>query len=280
MYIIGSMNGDLKVLSLLYVQQSKDDGFWTRISKYLLRFDKPHEYLLEVFECIIPKIVPLLQEYSNDVDQMIITAKEMRKSAMLSLIPDLSGVKAPELDSRFLYNLGNSNLIYKNLIMVMLIIPFENLKQTDLLQTLKKLLDFGNSVSIVRSYSLDISNSLDANYSSKLKYLTPNNFQIIWDFHGERRNYLRYQLRQIYNLCHESQVLNDKFSIVVTALLMAKNEILWYFRNISQADSKKLKTSSYIDKNIFELLNLETSLGKVILENEESKCKSFKNRCN
>jgi hypothetical protein len=268
---MGLMNSDLKILSLMYIQQIRDDVYWTRLVKLLIRFDKPHEYLLEIFECVVPKIVPLIQEYATDVDQMIITAQEMRKSAMLSLIPDLSGVKAPQLESNFLHNLGNSNMMYKNLMMAILIIPYENLKHTDLLQTLKKLSNFSTSLSIVRSESISLSAALDSSYLSKVKSVISTSNQSLWDFHAERRDYLRYQLRQIYNLCHEKQVLTDKFSVVFTALLMAKNEILWYFRNLHSMDPKKVKSLQSFDMNIFDLLNVTTSLGNTLLENEESK---------
>ena len=250
-------------------QTTQRDGIATnlaRVTKLLLRLDGPHQVLLDTFEIFLPKLVPLILESVTDLDHILISAHEMRKSGIFNLVQD-SNQKFSDLNSKFLSNLGNSDTIYKTLLLSIIILPVENLKQTLLLSSLKNILNFGNSVSLFRSESMDLLNLLDAKYLSKIKSVFTNassDFQSCWVFHAERRNYLRFQLRQIYNLCQFDQILENNFSIVVNALLMAKNEILWYFRNNNQVYMDKIKSKKLeldLDLNIFELLNLTVSIG-------------------
>ena len=281
--MVSSINSDLKFLLLVYINQSKVLDKWTRIERFITQMDNPHAYLIRAFHDILPKIVPLILEYKYDLDQILVSANEMRKLAILSLIPDLSGVKAPDIDKKFLKNLGNSNNIFKNLMMAILVVPFENLKQTDVLEMLKRLLNLGISISLVRSVSIHVGTHIDNSYGQKMKVLITNaqsKFNEIWGFHAERRNFLRYQLRQIYHLSQEEKIIIDKFQIVITALQMAKNEIFWYFRNLALADTdKKIKSKGVLDLNIFELLNLITSLGTRLIEIQECKIYVAYNSC-
>lgn len=61
-------------------------------------------------------------------------------------------------------------------------------------------------------------------------------------YHYDRRQFLRLQLYQTYELLREKPaMIVPKLSLVLASLSMAKEEILWYFRHTEKPSPKSSK---------------------------------------
>ena len=119
------------------------------------------------------------------------------------------------------------NETFKSVVMSTLLLPHECQKQPQLVEYLQKTLKFGCVVPLVRREKLDllgeVENFVKANSkASKVKSVivdaSTSGFYQTWTFHAERRDYLRYQLKQILNLCDDAQLLVNKSPVSIYAM--------------------------------------------------------------
>ena len=73
----------------------------TRLSKFILTFDKPTPAIQDVLSPLASKIVGLLVSFKPDLEfRTLSSADKLRNQAALSLTPQMSGIKAPEPDEK------------------------------------------------------------------------------------------------------------------------------------------------------------------------------------
>lgn len=107
-YLISDLQADLKVVATLYAAAMSVTGnstdissSWLRISKLLSAIDKPFAFLMDQNSLVAPRIASLVLEIAPDIDsKLLLSAQSYRKEGILSLVPELSGVRAPELDDK------------------------------------------------------------------------------------------------------------------------------------------------------------------------------------
>ncbi len=105
-FLISELQGDLKVLAGVYAAVTStvtgtENPLWLRISRLLTTIDKPFAFLMDQVSVIAPRIAALVLETAPDVDQkLLLPASSYRKEGLLSLVTELSGVRAPELDDK------------------------------------------------------------------------------------------------------------------------------------------------------------------------------------
>jgi hypothetical protein len=107
-YLIADLQADLKVVATIYVASASTTGniaetntSWPRISKLLSLIDKPFAFLMDQTSLVAPRLATIVLEIAPDIDsKLLLSAQSYRKDGILSLVPELSGVRAPELDDK------------------------------------------------------------------------------------------------------------------------------------------------------------------------------------
>ena len=102
--MIAKMHNEFKIISALYSKTCSGKGgaevpYWFKISKLLVLVNKPYQLITETFASVAPRIASTVLELSDEIDQRLLTtAQSHRKGGILSLLPEMSGVTAPETD--------------------------------------------------------------------------------------------------------------------------------------------------------------------------------------
>ena len=111
------------------------------------------------------------------------------------------------------------NETFKSVVLITILLPHECQKQPQLVDFLQKTLKFGCVLPLVRREKLDLlyevenfvkANSKASRVRNVILEATSSGFYQTWNFHAERRDYLRYQLGQILTLCDDANLLINK----------------------------------------------------------------------
>ncbi|KAJ3087635.1 hypothetical protein HK102_010603, partial [Quaeritorhiza haematococci] len=173
--------------------------------------------------------------------RLILTADGFRKLALLSLTPEMSGIKAPDPDEKHLRELTGMMQLFSGVVVGALIAPIELLRSPGGCGDLVRMvMSYGYLLPEVRNETLSISTEFETtvkhgNKMSKLKSFVnetlPASYQTSPNFHRDRREYLRHQLKLMMCLLDNHELLCSKFWMIVAALGFARDEILWYFQH-------------------------------------------------
>jgi hypothetical protein len=102
--MIAKMQNEFKITSSIYSKTCSAKGGaevpnWFKISKLLVLVNKPFQFVMETFANIAPRIASIVLELSDEIDQRLLaTCQSHRKGGILSLVPEMSGVTAPDTD--------------------------------------------------------------------------------------------------------------------------------------------------------------------------------------
>lgn len=107
--------------------------------------------------------------------------------------------------------------------MGVLLSPNECSKRPELLDILQNTFAFGSVVTLVRDSSLNLISDFEAfgkmnQKTARVQAMTQDatngkGFSAAWGFHKERRDYLRYQIKQMLNLAHDTSLLKKKTTV-------------------------------------------------------------------
>ncbi|RKO86322.1 Nck-associated protein 1 [Blyttiomyces helicus] len=235
----------------------------SRLARFLTSYEKPIPVIQEQLTAMAPKICALLIEKKSDLDQRLcMTADGFRKLAILSLTPEMSGVKAPEPDEKQLHGLTTMNREYAMIVIGLLVCPTELVKNTAAIDLLKQTLTYGFMLPIMFNIAAEYEQTAKAH--SKLGKLKNTVSEALAAssvssqlFHKERREFLRHQMKQILCLIPDTRMLCSKFSVIATAMGFAKDEILWYFHHFDRdaiGKRKGKKEAKVFDLGVVEMI--------------------------
>ncbi|KND04510.1 uncharacterized protein SPPG_00238 [Spizellomyces punctatus DAOM BR117] len=284
-YMLASLGPERKLIAAGYckawlVDFGEPERNFNRLSKFLLTYEKPLPVIQDNCTTLAPKIISLLLEMKPDLDQRLcMTADNFRKMAILSLTPEMSGIKAPEPDEKHLRGLTVMNRQFNILVIGFLVCPSEVGKQPACIELLKQGLSYGYAMPLVRNEMLNIIGEYE--HSSKAYKKLANMKGVVSDtltvtattapiFHKERRDYLRHQIKQMLCLCGERRILCSKFPMVASAMGFARDEILWYFYHLdmdAMGKRKGKKDVRLLDVGVVELIWLIKDLAKSLRKN-------------
>ncbi|KAI9099727.1 Nck-associated protein 1, partial [Phlyctochytrium arcticum] len=255
-------------------------GLLLRLAKFLNHYDKPLPVMQENLSNLSSRILGLVLEMKPDLDsRLCMTADNLRKMAVLSLTPEMSGIKAPEADEKHLRGLTQMNRQHSVITIAFLIAPSEISKQLSSVDILKQALTYGYSLPLVRNEMLNLITEFE--HSSKAHKKIPVMKSLVSEsltaaalsapnFHRDRRDYLRHQLKQMVCLSGDNRILCTKFPIIASALGFARNEIMWYFHHLDvdiNGRRKGKKDTRVIDVGVVELIGLVKELGRNLRRN-------------
>ncbi|KAJ3279440.1 Nck-associated protein 1, partial [Borealophlyctis nickersoniae] len=286
-YMVHGLGNERKIVASGYakaweVVNRNQEIQWARLSRFIANHEKPLAALQESLGPVAPRIFSFVLELKMDLTTRLgVTAEGYRKTGVLSLVPEMSGVKAPEADEKHLLGLTLQNRIFSTIIIGFLVCPQEIIKNPASLDVLKQALGYGYVVPLVRNETLNYTSEFDASIKSHSKLskilkgvindtLTLNQ-PLIHPFHAGRRDYLRHHLRQILSLVSSSTpLLCAKFAVVTAALGFAREEILWYFWHLDDAagggkKKKKAVEGRGWDTGVVELCWLVGEVGRRIM---------------
>ncbi|TPX33710.1 hypothetical protein SmJEL517_g03449 [Synchytrium microbalum] len=269
------VTGYAKAWSLSQSLQGVGEPNFSRISKFIIAYEKPMSAIQESLVPAAPRIAQLLVALKNDVDMRLSASADMfRKTATLSLTPELSGIKAPEPDPKHLLALQNMNRIFTLLVIGFLCCPGELNKNSQYLDLIRSTLTYGYLVPLGRSEMMCIITEYAQTAADwkipKLKQAAcdtlANLYATIPVTHRERRDYLRHQVRQLLALCEDEEILYAKLYMISAGVAFAKEEIAWYWshhdRDVTGKRPTKKKDLKHMDLHIFELMWLVKALAR------------------
>ncbi|TPX43137.1 hypothetical protein SeMB42_g03409 [Synchytrium endobioticum] len=269
------VTGYAKAWSLSQSLQGVGEPHFSRISKFIIAYEKPLYAIQESLTGTAPRIVQLLVALKNDVDMRLSASADMfRRTATLSLTPELSGIKAPEPDPKHLLALQNMNRQFTVLMIGFLCCPGELNKNSQYLDLIRSTLTYGYLIPLGRSEMMSIMTEYAQTATDwkipKLKQAAcdtlANLYATIPVNHRERRDYLRHQVRQLLALCEDEEILFAKLPMISAGVAFAKEEIVWYWshydRDVTGKRPTKKKDNKHMDLQIFELMWLVKALAK------------------
>ncbi|KAJ3050881.1 Nck-associated protein 1 [Rhizophlyctis rosea] len=269
-------------VSIIYlVTKQKEELNWIRLSKFISTYDKPLPAIQENLAILAPRIMSILLELKPQLTQRLcISADGLRKTAVLSLTPEMSGVKAPEPDMKHLQGLAAQSRYFAITVIGFLLCPGEVVKNPNSIDHLKLAFSYAHVLPLVRNETLDIPAEYEANMkaNSKLGKILKNDLLDALAsshinspaFHKERRDYLRHQLRQILCLCDDHDIITTRFMVIVSAIGFAKDEILWYFHHLENdlvGKKKGKKEPRSHDVGVMELMWLLKEICRHLMQN-------------
>ncbi|KAJ3030355.1 Nck-associated protein 1 [Rhizophlyctis rosea] len=256
-YLVNGLGNERKIIAFAYsrayqVAKQKDELNWGRLSKFLTAYDKPLPAIQENLSILAPRIMSILLELKTHLTQRLcVSADGLRKTAVLSLTPEMSGVKAPEPDMKHLQGLAAQNRYFTITVIGFLLCPGEVVKNPTSVEHLKLAFSYAYVLPLIRNEALDITSEYDHTFkaNSKLGKILKTDFTDALSsshltaptFHKDRRDYLRHQLKQILCLCDDHAILCTKFMVIISAIGFAKDEILWYFHHLDADVASKKK---------------------------------------
>ncbi|KAJ3166104.1 hypothetical protein HDU88_003651 [Geranomyces variabilis] len=284
-YLAASIGQEKKIIASAYAKayqlaNGPTEPNFLRLGKHLMAYDKPLAAIHETCSMLAPKIVSLLMEMKPDLDaRLCMTADNFRKMAILSLTPEMSGIKAPEPDEKHLRGLTIMNRQFRILIVGFLACPAEITKQSGYLDLLKQTLQYGQAVPLHRNEMLNITGEFEGAFKSQKKLASLKNYvsdviTTTWAscpaLHRDRREYLRHQIKQMICLSSDRGIICAKFPKVASALGFARDEVLWYFYHLDLDAGGKKRTKKDVrnlDVGVIELIWLIKDLSKSLKKN-------------
>ncbi|KAI8825002.1 Nck-associated protein 1 [Fimicolochytrium jonesii] len=280
-YMLAAFGQDRKIIAAVYgkayqIAHGMQDPDYAKLAKHILYYDKPLFAMQESLGLLASKILTLLLEMKPDLElRLCVKADSFRKMAILSLTPEMSGIKAPDPDERHLQKLTEMGRQHRILILGFLVAGPEMVKLPAYMDVLKQTLTYGHVVPLVRNEMLNIAGEFEASFKALKKF--PGSRTIVSEtvtanaasnqlLHKDRRDYLRHQLKQMTCLTSDSAILCLKFPVVTSALGFARDEILWYFNHLELDTGKKRskKDVRTLDVGILELIWLMKDLANKV----------------
>ncbi|TPX60530.1 hypothetical protein PhCBS80983_g01764 [Powellomyces hirtus] len=294
-YLVAAMGAEKKVIASAYAKayqlaNGPVEPSYLRLAKHIsATYEKPLPTIQDSLATLAPKIISLLLELKPDLDaRLTLSADAFRKMAILSLTPEMSGIKAPEPDEKHLRGLTSMNRQFRILVIGFLVCPSEMAKQAGCLDLLKQTLAYGYALPLVRNEMLNIVGEFEASFRAHKKLGSLKNYvsDVITatsltcpTFHRDRRDYLRHQLKQMICLSSDRKIICTKFPMVASALGFARDEVLWYFyhldHDLTGSSSKKRGAKKdphhhyhhALDVGVVELIWLIKDLSKSLANN-------------
>ncbi|KAJ3021788.1 Nck-associated protein 1 [Thoreauomyces humboldtii] len=284
-YMSSTIGNERKVIAAAYAKafqlaNGASEGNYLRLAKHIHTYEKPLHTIQDSCTTLAPKITALLLEMKPDVDaRLCMTADNFRKMAILSLTPEMSGIKAPEPDEKHLRGLTHMNRQFQILVVGFLVSPSEIAKQPGCVDLLKQTLSYGHAMPLVRNEMLNIVGEFEASFKGQKKLSSLRGLvgETITStaasaavFHKDRRDYLRHQIKQMICLSSDKRIICTRFPMVASALGFARDEVLWYFHHLDHEVAGKKRTKKdvrVLDVGIIELIWLIKDLGKSLRKN-------------
>ncbi|KAI8995850.1 Nck-associated protein 1 [Gaertneriomyces semiglobifer] len=248
---------------------------YSLVCQCILSYTQPLPTIQSSLTDISSKIFGLLMEMKLDLDILNMNADSFRKLATLSLMPEMSGVKAPEADEKVLRGVRGGMRLFRVVVLVFLCFPGEVGRYTGAGDVLKSTLAYGWMVPVVRNEMMNIATEFEGSKAhrkvSGMKGLVSETLAATMTsapvFHKDRRDYLRHQLKQMLCLCKDQRVVCQKFPMVASALGFARDEVLWYFHHLEHDPSSTRRKSARrtVDIGAIELIYLIKSLAHLLL---------------
>lgn len=251
-----------------------------RLSAYFAHYEKPLSTIQDTFAGMGIFITTLLQSLSVEFTRYgFMSVEQLRKEGGLLIG---NNVKTAAVDdSKFrLMPFFNSYSTY--VVISFLCCPQELLKQQMCADILKTVLSQGLGVSHIRSEVLNVVAEFDFVIKSnpklsKVKNIISESFGTqlarAIQVHHDRREYLRYVLRQLVCLCDDRPfVLGFKFPVIECALSLAREELMWYFnhhdRTVATKFPKSVSKSAMqpIEPSVTEIMALILQLQDVVIK--------------
>lgn len=241
---------------------------FNRLAQWLVDYEQPLRKLPEDFQPISKSIASAIMSCQSQYARFHIPANLLRQQNALSIFTSTANILAPTSSPEVLgETLVSLDRMTTWIVVGFLIIPSEIEMASDLLRV--ALID-GFVTPLFRDETLNIHAEYEAMAAAykasgklvKVKQLFVDcaafSVQSSGTFHKERRVYLRQSLQQLILFFSDKPgILGPKAPTLFTAMTLARDEILWYFRHYDVQPPKtkvKFKEADYQDLGITELI--------------------------
>ncbi|GAM28510.1 hypothetical protein SAMD00019534_116860 [Acytostelium subglobosum LB1] len=256
--------------------RSQVEPNYSRLSRWIIESDLPVKRIQDDLKGLNDAIGhTLLSVEATYSKRRLIT--QLRRDGALNLILKPEDIARP-IQDQYRTDLTFASRVYQWVIFGYLIAPGA-LTTPNTIELLKAALSEGFNLPVYREISYAIHNEFSAlfkNYKSKTVQLQKQK-KIIKDAaqastqdaprrHYEKRIYLRQELDAMWNLFRDKPcLLAPKINVLLAALSMAKEEVLWYFRHLDAVPPEKVKKyynkqNDIIDRRIPSLVSVMTHL--------------------
>eukprot|EP01102_Stenamoeba_stenopodia_P021742 TRINITY_DN8845_c0_g1_i1.p1 TRINITY_DN8845_c0_g1~~TRINITY_DN8845_c0_g1_i1.p1 ORF type:complete len:1151 (-),score=261.18 TRINITY_DN8845_c0_g1_i1:250-3702(-) len=259
-----------------FYSKISEEPNYNKLGAYILEYEAPLKRMLVDFKNLSSKIGLGLLTIKDPLSKFL-GVPEMRKDGLLSLITRPEQMKLPSHDQP-LFDALSLQKYFIWIGWICLLIPEEfAVKEGALLNLLRTSLSqyylltvYKDEVFFVhQEYENLFSGYKSLNKALKLK----NHKKLISESlaaviggtmptrHKDRRVYLRQELTNILNLIQEYPgLLAPKIQLLLAALSMARDEVLWYYRHRAKtppkSNAKHIREDEFRDERVIELIYL------------------------
>eukprot|EP00698_Gefionella_okellyi_P004813 TRINITY_DN14453_c0_g1_i1.p1 TRINITY_DN14453_c0_g1~~TRINITY_DN14453_c0_g1_i1.p1 ORF type:complete len:1107 (-),score=271.51 TRINITY_DN14453_c0_g1_i1:31-3351(-) len=237
---------------------------YTRLGAYITEFTTPIRRMQKDFEpaasFIANTLLALTTSYTRGFDY-----EQLRNVGTLSLTLSPEHMQFPAVDP-LLMDLQYRERMYNWIIFGYLVVPTE-LYMPGALDLLRMAMSDGFIASVYRNEHLLV----HVEYEQIFSYVKTQTFKLSAHkkmlaemataasasgaLHKKRRTFIRREIINLIRLFTDSPgIIAPKVQVAISALALARDEVLWYFRHFNQPAPKKFRHEDYSDVTIVKLV--------------------------